>query len=45
MIEEQYVSFETAKMAKEKKVFIEGCCEVYSQEGGVARTPNGGKWN
>ena len=45
MIEEQYVSFETAKLAKEKKVFIEGCCEVYSQEGGVARTPNGGKWN
>lgn len=45
MIQEQYISFQTAKLAKEKKVFIEGCCEVYSQEGVAARTPNGGKWN
>ena len=45
MIKEQYISLETAKLAKEKKVHIEGCCEVYSQEGGAARTPNGGKWN
>ena len=45
MIKEQYISFETAKLAKEKKVFIEGCCEVYSQEGVAVRTPNGGEWN
>lgn len=44
-MKEQYISLETAKLAKEKKVHIEGCCEVYSQEGGAARTPNGGKWN
>ena len=44
-MKEQYISLETAKLAKEKKVHIEGCCEVYSQEGVAARTPNGGKWN
>lgn len=45
MIEEEYISFKTAKLAKEKNAFIEGCCSVYSPEGYPARTPNGGKWD
>lgn len=45
MIEEAYISLKTAKLAKEKKVYIEGFCEVYSTDGYIARTPNGGQWN
>ena len=40
MIKEQYISLETAKLSNEKKVHIEGCCEVYSQEGGAQRQQN-----
>ena len=45
MIEEAYISLKTARLAKEKKVYIEGCCAVYSADGYIARTPNGGQWN
>lgn len=55
MIEEGIISFETAKLAKEKRCYIDGCCRVYHRDCPVsngeesirytALVPNSGIWD
>ena len=55
MIEDEIISFETAKLAKEKRCYIDGCCRVFHKcylvpkgEEPIKYTslvPNSGLWN